>query len=93
MSEVLKALWNTIQDRKANPRPGSYTASLFEAGLPRISQKVGEEAVETAVAALSEGNDRVIYEMADLVYHCMVLLAAKDLAWADLEQELARRFK
>jgi phosphoribosyl-ATP pyrophosphohydrolase len=93
MSEVLQSLWNTIEDRKANPRAGSYTASLFEAGLPRISQKVGEEAVETAVAALSEGNDRVIYEMADLVYHCMVLLAAKDLTWAELEQELARRFK
>ena len=64
-----------------------------ETAVPRISQKVGEEAVETAVAALSEGNERVIYEMADLVYHCMVLLSAKGLTWAELEQELARRFK
>lgn len=93
MSDVLLTLWNTIEDRKAQPRAGSYTASLFEAGLPRMAQKVGEEAVETAVAALSEGNDRVLYEMADLVYHCMVLLAAKGLTWAEVEAELARRFK
>ncbi len=93
MDEVLQSLWNTIEDRKANPKAGSYTASLFEAGLPRIAQKVGEEAVETAVAALSEGDDRVVYEMADLVYHCMVLLAAKGLTWRDIETELARRFK
>lgn len=93
MSEVLQTLWRTIEDRRTHPRAGSYTASLFEAGMPRIAQKVGEEAVETAVAALSEGDDRVIYEMADLVYHCLVLLAAKGLAWADVEAELAQRFK
>lgn len=93
MDNVLSALWHTIEDRKANPQPGSYTASLFAAGLPRIAQKVGEEAVETAVAALSEGEDRVVYEMADLVYHCMVLLAARGLTWRDIEAELARRFK
>jgi phosphoribosyl-ATP pyrophosphohydrolase len=93
VSDVLSTLWNTIEDRKAQPRAGSYTASLFEAGLPRMAQKVGEEAVETAVAALSEGDDRLLYEMADLVYHCMVLLAAKGLTWADVEAELARRFK
>jgi len=93
VSDVLMTLWRTIEDRKAQPRAGSYTASLFEAGLPRMAQKVGEEAVETAVAALSESDDRLLYEMADLVYHCMVLLAAKGLTWADVEAELARRFK
>jgi len=93
MSDVLQTLWDTIEDRKRNPVAGSYTVSLFEAGLPRIAQKVGEEAVETAVAALSERDDRVVCEMADLVYHCLVLLAAKGLTWADLEAELARRFR
>ena len=93
MSEVLETLWNTILDRQQNAPAGSYTASLLAAGLPRLAQKVGEEGVETAVAALSEPDDRVIYEMADLVYHCMVLLAAKGLAWDDVEAELARRFK
>jgi phosphoribosyl-ATP pyrophosphohydrolase len=58
-----------------------------------MAQKVGEEGVETAIAALTEGDDRLVYEMADLVYHCLVLLAAKDHAWADVEAELARRFK
>lgn len=93
MSEVLDALTRTILDRKANPTAASYTASLFAAGLPRMAQKVGEEGVETAIAALAEGDDRLIYEMADLVYHCMVLLAAKDHTWAEVEAELARRFK
>ncbi len=93
MSDVLDALWNIIEDRKSNPPPGSYTAELFAAGLPRIAQKVGEEATETVVAALSQPDDRVISEMADLVYHCLVLLAAKELAWTDVEAELAARFK
>jgi len=93
MSEVLQSLWDTIQDRKDHPRPESYTASLFAAGMPRIAQKVGEEGVETVVAALSQSDDRVVAEMADLVYHCLVLLAARGLRWADVEMELARRFK
>jgi phosphoribosyl-ATP pyrophosphohydrolase len=93
MSEVLEALERTIEDRKQNPLPGSYTASLFEAGMPRIAQKVGEEGVETVVAALSQGDDRVIAEMADLFYHCLVLLAARGLRWGAVEAELAQRFK
>ena len=93
MSEVLEALERTIEDRKQNPSPGSYTATLFEAGMPRIAQKVGEEGVETVVAALSQGDDRVIAEMADLFYHCLVLLAARGLRWGAVEAELARRFK
>jgi len=93
MSETLQQLWSTIESRKQNPPPGSYTAELFAAGIPRIAQKVGEEAVETAVAALSEGDDRLLSEMADLIYHCLVLLSAKNLSWADLQDELARRFK
>jgi phosphoribosyl-ATP pyrophosphohydrolase len=93
VTETLQQLWSTIESRKQNAPPGSYTAELFAAGVPRIAQKVGEEAVETAVAALSEGNERLLSEMADLVYHCLVLLSAKGLSWADLEDELARRFK
>lgn len=92
MAQILSSLWQTIEDRKQNPPPDSYTASLFAAGLPRIAQKVGEEAVETVVAGLSQGDDRVIAEMADLVYHCMVLLAARGCCWTDVEAELARRF-
>ncbi len=93
MSEVLDRLAATIADRKRNAPEGSYTASLFAAGLPRMAQKVGEEGVEVAVAALSQEDDRVIAEMADLVYHSLVLLAARGLTWAAVETELAARFK
>jgi phosphoribosyl-ATP pyrophosphohydrolase/phosphoribosyl-AMP cyclohydrolase len=89
---VLAHLEAVIQDRKANARPGSYTCQLFEAGLPQIAKKVGEEAIETIVAAQSEADERLISELADLTYHALVLLAARDLSWADVEAELARRF-
>jgi phosphoribosyl-ATP pyrophosphohydrolase/phosphoribosyl-AMP cyclohydrolase len=89
---VLAHLEAVVQDRKANPKPGSYTCQLLEAGLPRILKKVGEEAVEVLIAAQSEGDQRLVSELADLIYHALVLLAASDLAWADVEQELARRF-
>ncbi|NPA90613.1 MAG: phosphoribosyl-ATP diphosphatase [Chloroflexi bacterium] len=93
MSEVLQQLWQTIQERKQHPTPNSYTASLFAKGEQEILKKIGEEAVEVIVAGLREGNERLIYETADLLYHLMVLLAARDLTWEDVEQELARRFK
>ncbi len=93
MSDVLQTLFETIEDRKQNPPAGSYTAKLFSMGENEIVKKVGEEAVEVIVAAKGEGDDRVIYEMADLLYHSMVLLAAKNLKWADVEAELARRVK
>lgn len=93
MGDVIDRLSRTIEDRKANPAEGSYTASLFAAGLPRMAQKVGEEGIETAIAALSESDDRLLSEMADLVYHCLVLLAAKGHTWDEVEAELARRFK
>jgi phosphoribosyl-ATP pyrophosphohydrolase len=93
MSEVLSDLWEVIVERKRTLPPGSYTASLLAGGLPRLAQKVGEEAVETAIAAITEPPERTVYEMADLFYHCLVLLAAKDLTLLELEAELARRFK
>ncbi len=89
---VLVRLEAVIRDRRANPRPGSYTRQLLEGGLPRIAKKVGEEAVEVVVAAQSEGDERLVGEVADLAYHALVLLAARDLSWADVEAELARRF-
>ena len=93
LDDTIEKLEATIVDRKRTAPSGSYTASLFAAGLPRIAQKVGEEGVETVVAALSQDNDRLAAEIADLIYHCLVLLAARDMRWKDVEQELARRFK
>lgn len=92
MDDIIERLEAIIAERKRNAPAGSYTASLFAAGLPRIAQKVGEEGVETVVAALSQGDDRVAAEMADLIYHCLVLLAAREMRWRDVVDELARRF-
>ena len=89
---VLDHLEAVIRDRKVHPQDGSYTNKLLDGGLPRIGQKVGEEAIETIVSALSEGDERLVNEMADLVYHALVLLAARNLTWADVEASLAHRF-
>lgn len=90
--DILDRLEAVIHDRQANPRPGSYTCRLLEAGLPTLLKKVGEEAIEVIVAAQNEADERVISELADLVYHTLVLLAARGLSWVDVEAELARRF-
>jgi phosphoribosyl-ATP pyrophosphohydrolase/phosphoribosyl-AMP cyclohydrolase len=91
-SQVLPHLEAVIQDRKTHPRPDSYTCQLLDAGQPRILKKVGEEAIEILIAAQSEGNERLVSELADLTYHALVLLVARELSWADVEAELARRF-
>lgn len=89
----LTALYNLIRDRQQNPRPGSYTSSLFAEGLPRMAQKVGEEGTEVVVAALSQSNERLIEEIADLTYHTLVLMAARGLTPQDVLDELARRHR
>jgi phosphoribosyl-ATP pyrophosphohydrolase len=91
MSDVLDTLFATVLDRQANPRPGSYTAQLLRAGEDQVLKKVGEEAMEVILAAKGQGNDRVISEVADLFYHVLVLLAARGLTLADVEDELVRR--
>ena len=93
MSQVLSDLFATIESRKAESNPNSYTVSLFRAGENEILKKIGEEAIEVIIAAKGEGDERVIYEMSDLLYHCLVLLAARGLQWTDIEQELIGRFK
>lgn len=87
----LEWLFEIICDRRTHPRPNSYTAELFAAGLPRIAQKVGEESAEVIVAALSQEDQRLIEEVADLTYHVLVLLAARGLSPQDVLQELERR--
>jgi phosphoribosyl-ATP pyrophosphohydrolase len=92
VSETIRALSATIEDRRVHPREGSYTASLFQAGRGEILKKVGEEATEVVVAGALEDDGRVLYEAADLVYHLLVMLAERGLGWADVEAELQRRF-
>jgi phosphoribosyl-ATP pyrophosphohydrolase len=89
----INELYNIILDRKTNPKPGSYTNSLFDAGLPRMAQKVGEEGTEVVVAALSQENERFIEEIADLTYHVLVLMAAKGVTPTDVAGELEKRHR
>jgi phosphoribosyl-ATP pyrophosphohydrolase len=91
VTETLDELFATIAARKSNPPPESYTAKLFAAGRTEIAKKVGEEAVEIIVAALSDGDARLISESADLVYHLLVLLADRGIQWRAVETELASR--
>ena len=89
--EMLNKLFLIIEDRKANPTNESYTAKLLADGEDRILQKIGEEAVELILAAKGQGNQRLIEETADLFYHILVMLAAKDLTLGDVESELRMR--
>jgi phosphoribosyl-ATP pyrophosphohydrolase len=93
LTDILNTLFATIQDRKAHPKPGSYTNSLFDAGLDEITKKVGEEAIEVILAAHVQGNQRLVEELADLTYHCLVLIAQAGLTPADVMAELERRHK
>jgi phosphoribosyl-ATP pyrophosphohydrolase/phosphoribosyl-AMP cyclohydrolase len=85
------ALWRTISSRALERPAGSYTTELLEGGIGAIARKVGEEAVEVTVSALDESDERVVEEAADLVYHLYVLLAARGLDVAAVEDELTRR--
>ncbi len=84
-------LWRTISERAAARPIGSYTTELLEAGVGACARKVGEEAVEVSIAALDESDERVVEEAADLVYHLYVLLAARGLDIAQVEDVLAAR--
>jgi len=84
-------LWRTISERALERPDGSYTASLLDAGVGACARKVGEEAVELAVAALDEPDERVVEEAADLVYHLYVLLAARGLDLAAVDEALRLR--
>ena len=84
-------LWRTIAERAGERPEGSYTVELLDAGVGACARKVGEEAVELAVAALDEDDERMVEEAADLVYHLYVLLAARGLDPAQVEDALAAR--
>ena len=84
-------LENVIQDRKSNPSDKSYTTSLFKKGINKIAQKVGEEAVEIVIEAKDENDDLFLGEAADLMYHFLVLLAAKDKKLDDVIEVLRSR--
>lgn len=89
--DLINELESTISDRRDNPAAGSYVASLFGEGLNRIIQKVGEEAVETVIAAKDDDVENFKNEAADLVFHLLVLLAAKDTSFEEVMDVLRGR--
>ncbi len=89
----LKHLQDFIDKRRKEMPEGSYTTSLFNEGIRKITQKVGEEAVETIIGAMAEDDENFIYEGADLLYHLIVLLTHKGYRIEDLARELAKRHK
>ncbi|OAV67969.1 Phosphoribosyl-ATP pyrophosphatase [Bacteroidales bacterium Barb6XT] len=89
----LKLLQNFIERRRQEMPEGSYTTSLFNKGVNRMAQKVGEEAVETVIEATNGTEEGFIYEASDLMYHLIVLLTSKGLRIEDLAKELKKRHK
>lgn len=89
----IQYLQDFIEKRKREMPEGSYTTSLFNSGINRMAQKVGEEAVETVIEATNGTDDRLIYEASDLLYHLIVLLTSKGYRIEDLARELKKRHK
>ena len=88
---VLEDVMSVILDRKEHPKEGSYTNYLFDKGIDKILKKIGEEATEIVIAAKNPEPEESKYEIADLLYHIMVLMAQKGLTWEDVMEELANR--
>jgi phosphoribosyl-ATP pyrophosphohydrolase len=89
--DTLARLEQVIKDRRAASPEESYVASLVARGLPVIARKLGEEAVEAVVAALTDNREELVGEAADVVFHLLVLLAEKDISLAEVLAELERR--
>ncbi len=90
-TQVFKDVYDVIIDRRRNPKEGSYTNYLFDKGIDKILKKCGEEATEITIAAKNPGSEELRYEIADYLYHLMVLMAECNLDWDDITTELAHR--
>lgn len=89
--QIFESVYDTIIDRKNNPKEGSYTNYLFDKGIDKILKKVGEEAAEVIIAAKNPNTEELKYELSDFLYHAMVLMAERGLTWDDITQELSDR--
>ena len=90
--DILSRLYAVVLDRKANPSADSYVCKLLAKGEDKILQKLGEEAVESILAAKSGNDDALVYELADLAFHTLVLLGARGIPPERIGRELERRF-
>ena len=89
--QVFETVYETIVDRKKNPKECSYTNYLFDKGIDKILKKVGEEATELVIAAKNPNPEEVKYELSDFLYHAMVLMVERGVTWEDIIKELADR--
>ncbi|RDU23033.1 bifunctional phosphoribosyl-AMP cyclohydrolase/phosphoribosyl-ATP diphosphatase HisIE [Anaerosacchariphilus polymeriproducens] len=89
--KVFEEVYKVIQDRKSNPKEGSYTNYLFDKGIDKILKKLGEEATEIVIAAKNPDAEEIKYEISDFLYHAMVLMVEKEISWEDITKELATR--
>ena len=92
MTDILEQLAEVLEQRKQAQPGSSYVASLYDKGLDAILKKIGEEATETVMAAKDGDREKIVYETADLWFHCMVMLAHQGLGPQHVLQELQRRF-
>lgn len=89
---MLEDLYKIIEDRKADPKEGSYTTYLFDKGIDKILKKVGEETSEVIIAAKNDSADEIVYETSDLIYHTMVMLSNRGVNPSLILDELYKRF-
>lgn len=90
-NEILSALYQTVVNRRDNPKEGSYTCYLLDKGIDKILKKVGEECSETIIAAKNGDNSETVYEIADLIYHLTVMMVQQHISLEDVLAELDKR--
>lgn len=90
-NEILSALYQTVVNRRDNPKEGSYTCYLLDKGIDKILKKVGEECSETIIAAKNGENNETVYEIADLIYHLTVMMVQQNIPLEDVLAELDKR--
>lgn len=91
MYDILKSEYDLIIERKNNPTEGSYTCYLFNKGIDKILKKVGEECSETIIAAKNGKNEETVTEIADLIFHVMVMMAEQGISLEDIQEILEER--
>lgn len=89
--DLIKDEYNVIIERKNEKAEGSYTAYLFEQGIDKILKKVGEECTEMVIAAKNNDKEETVYEITDLIYHTLVMMADQGITPEDVEEELKKR--
>lgn len=90
---IINKVYCQIQNRKDNPKEGSYTNYLFNEGLDKILKKIGEESSEVLIAAKNKNKEELIYEISDLIYHSLVLMVSEGVTIDDLQKELTKRHR